>query len=47
VNEEELAGAIDGLLNAEGWLPVSYNSLLARSGKEVVLLGTGAELAAE
>jgi glyoxylase-like metal-dependent hydrolase (beta-lactamase superfamily II) len=49
VNEEELARALDGRLNADGWLPVPYNALLVRSGDEVVLIdtGAGAELAAE
>jgi glyoxylase-like metal-dependent hydrolase (beta-lactamase superfamily II) len=48
-SEQALTSALDGLLNAEGWLPVPYNPLLVRSGKDAVLLdtGAGAELAAE
>ena len=49
VDEEELARALEGRLDADGILPVPYNSLLVRSGEEVVLIdtGAGAELAAE
>jgi glyoxylase-like metal-dependent hydrolase (beta-lactamase superfamily II) len=48
-NDQELTRALEGILNAEGWLPVPYNPLLVRSGKDVVLLdtGAGAELAEE
>jgi glyoxylase-like metal-dependent hydrolase (beta-lactamase superfamily II) len=48
-SDQELTRALEGILNAEGWLPVPYNPLLVRSGNDVVLLdtGAGAELAEE
>jgi glyoxylase-like metal-dependent hydrolase (beta-lactamase superfamily II) len=49
VGDDELVGALDGVLDREGWLPVPYNPLLVRLGSEAVVLDTGAgpEFAAE